>query len=165
MTDRRAFTLIELIVVLSLVSIMLFFAVPRIDQSFFSADARKLSSWILLNTKALKNRAVKEQAVYALYVGLDENRLWTGPVSDRENMPGPGEGEDAFSPAAGARIIDVMFPKDTRISSGTVQIRFYPKGYSDRAIIHVQTGDQTRRSYRIESFLPQVAIRDAYVEF
>lgn len=164
MTDRRAFTLIELIVVLTLVSIMLFFAVPRIDQSFFSADSRKLSSWLAINTRALKNRAVKEQAVYALFVDLDENRLWTGSASDGENTPDPDEAKP-YTPAPGSRITDVMFPQDTRISSGIVQILFYPKGYSDRAIIHVQTGDQTRRSYRIESFLPQVAIRDAYAEF
>jgi len=164
LTDRRAFTLIELIVVLSLVSILMFFAVPRIDPSFFSTDSRKLSSWLQINTKALKNRAVAEQAVYALYVGLDENRLWTGPASDRENIPDPADG-DAFAPDSGSRITDVMFPQDTRISSGTARILFYPKGYSDRAIIHVQTGNQTRKSYRIESFLPQIAIRDAYVEF
>ena len=164
LNDRRGFTLIELIVVISLLSIVLFFAVPRIDPALFSPDSRKLSSWLLLNTRDLKSRAVEEQVVYVLYVGLDENRLWTGRASEAENGPGPA-GENAFDLPPGTRVTDVMFPGDTRISSGIARIHFYPRGYSDRAIIHVRTADQTRRSYRIESFLPQVAIRDAYVEF
>ena len=62
--------------------------------------------------------------------------------------------------------------KITGLDSGNEKIRqeiaiinFYPKGYSDRAVIHVEDGHDNRYSYLIEPFLPHVKIKDEYIEF
>lgn len=162
--NRSAFTLIELIVVITLISVMLFFTVPRLERTFFIKDPRRLSSWLLLNVKDLKSRAVKSQVEQVLYVDLDENKMWTGSANMDETA-GAGSKPEGFSPPPGYRIIDVMFPRDVRVSSGTARIRFYPKGYSDRAVIHVETDENRRVSYVIEPFLPQVTVRDADSQF
>jgi len=92
---NQAFTLIELIVVIALISIVLAFAIPRLDNSFFSNNKRKLSSWILLNVKSLKEKAVREQTKNILVVDIDNNQMWVSsetvsgePVSDESgNSP------------------------------------------------------------------------------
>ncbi|MFP4194666.1 MAG: type II secretion system protein [Desulfobacterales bacterium] len=162
---KKAFTLIELIVVVSLISVMLFFAVPRMDGSFLTDESRKFSGWLLANVKELKTEAVEKQNTMALYVDMDRNQLWKGPASmQEEDFPGP-EDSNRVSLPRGHRLRDVMFSGDIRTADGIVRIYFYPRGYSDRAIIHVRKNDGSVTSYRIESFLPRVAIVSGYEEF
>jgi len=143
---------------------MLFFAVPRLERSLFAGDSKKVSRWILVNAGSLRDKAVQTQKRYILNVDMDSDRFW---ISDEamveEDLPGAREG--GFELPDGQKIIDVIYPGEKRISSGTAGIVFYPKGYSDRAIIHVQDNAGNRRSYCIEPFLPKVKIRDSYVEF
>ena len=35
------------------------------------------------------------------------------------------------------RLVDVEFPTDGKVSTGRVDISFYPQGYSDQALIHL----------------------------
>ena len=136
---------------------MLFFAVPRLHESFFSSDSRKFSAWLQLQVKDLKNRAVENQIQFILFVDVDENRLWAG----RQDM---GEAALAAAKSKGLslsginRLSEVVFAHDHRISAGTAKIRFYPRGYSDQAVIYVQTRGNQRISYEISPFLPDINI-------
>ena len=60
------------------------------------------------------------------------------------------------------RIIDVEFPDNKIISFGQTQIFFYPKGYSDQAMIHLKNKDK-QISFRIEPFLSTVKLFEEYV--
>lgn len=159
--DDEGFTLIELIVVILLISIVLVFAAPRLDVSFFSNQERKLSAWILLTVKSLKETAVKTQTSTTLHIDLDANRMWTsiGEVTDET----PRENEYALP--SGYRLVDVQFPEMDKITRGVAVIRFYKKGYSDKALIHIEDSDDIQSSYLIEPFLPYVKISDTYIEF
>ena len=72
----KGFTLIELIVVISLISIMLFFAIPRFQRNVLSDSTKEVSRWILLKIPNIKERAAREQKRYILHVNLDSNKLW-----------------------------------------------------------------------------------------
>lgn len=159
--DDRGFTLIELIVVILLISIVMVFAAPRLDVSFFSDQERKLSAWILLTVKSLKENAVKTQTLNTLHIDLDANRMWTsmGEVTDET----PRENEYVLP--AGYRLMDVQFPEMDKITREIAVIRFYKKGYSDKALIHIEDNDDIQSSYLIEPFLPHVKISDTYIEF
>jgi len=168
---NKAFTLIELIVVIALISIMLAFAIPRLDNSFFSNNKRKLSSWILLNVKSLKEKAVREQTKNILTVDIDNNQMWVSSETVSGESPESG-GEPVAAPEKneyklpdGFRLMDVEFLNDEKITSGTAEIHFYAQGYSDKALIHIEDRDEHRFSYLIESFLLHVKIEDQYVEF
>ena len=73
---NNGFTLIELIVVISLFSLMLFFAVPRFQFDVLSDHSKKTSRWIMLQVQALKEKSVHDQKRYVLHLSLDSNRLW-----------------------------------------------------------------------------------------
>lgn len=74
-------------------------------------------------------------------------------------------GSDEIHLPEGSSLIDVTFPRDMKVTSGIARIYFYPKGYSDRAIIHVRKKDGSRMSCRIESFLPRASLTEGYEEF
>lgn len=169
--NNQAFTLIELIVVISLISILLAFAIPRLDNSFLTNNKRKLSSWIFLNVKSLKEKAVREQVQYTLIADIDNNRLWiTTGIEFETDSELENEAEESprlaeYKLPNGFLLMDVEFMNDEKVRSGIAEIHFYKKGYSDKAIIHIEDNDNNRFSYLIEPFLLHVKIDNQYVEF
>ena len=85
-TGKRGYTLIELIVVIALISIMLAFAVPRLQESLFADNSKVASRWLMINIPALKTKAVREQTILALRFSLSEAKAW---------VVGPETGEQA----------------------------------------------------------------------
>ena len=169
-SNNSAFTLIELIVVISLISILLAFSIPRLDVSFFSDNERKISSWILINVKALKEKSVKDQTLQILNIDLDNNSMWasSGPITDEEADEVFGEEaarENEYQIPSGYRLVDVEFLNEDKITKGIARIHFYRKGYSDKVLIHIEDSDNDRYSYLIEPFLPHVKIIEEYIEF
>lgn len=157
------FTLIELIVVIALLSIMLFTAVPRF-QEVMTDDTRAVSRWILWSIPELKQQAVTEKYRFTLNVGLNDNKLWiTHETMDEEQLELAADAGYVFP--EDIELLDVEFPDGKIITTGTAEINFYPKGYSDRAIIHVATEDDERLSYFIEPFLTYVKLLDSYVGY
>lgn len=178
--NRQAFTLIEVIVVISLMGVMLFFAAPRMDGFLLQDESRQVSKWIVLNTADLKNKSTQEQKTFILNIDLDDNRF---QIIDASANPSKGAMADGFVDAAmdeefsgenaekrfdlpqGYQLNRVLFPDDRRVSSGVAAVCFYPRGYSDRAIIHITDRQNGRKSYAIEAFLPHVKIHDDHIQF
>lgn len=154
------FTLIELVVVISLISLLLFFSVPRLDISLFSDDQRKLSAWLQLTVKSLKQEAVRKQTGLVLNLDMDENEMWT---STQEEVRATGENEDTpkgnvYRVPEGVHLTGVEFTDQDKITSGIARINFYPKGYSDRATILLEDDQDRRLAYHVEPFLLRVDV-------
>lgn len=178
---ETGFTLIELIVVMSLIGIMLGFAAPQLKSALFQDGTKKVSRWFMVTIPAIKSKAVREQKVMALSISIDEDKVWV--VDPQPPPPQPLEGaedeeEQIKIPQAPApvkqkefelppdtHILDVQFPNQDPISVGEVEIYFYHKGYSDHAIIHLENSDGDRYSFLIEPFLPNIKRIDDYVGF
>jgi general secretion pathway protein H len=162
--ENKAFTLIELIVVMALISILLFFSIPRLDIDIFSDDDRNFSTWIIFTVKSLKEKAQTESVRSVLYVDMDNNLMWSGlEIKPETQEPAPKENQ--YKLPEGMQVLDVEFPGMEEKSSGIAEIYFYPKGYSDKALIHIQDKDHNRNSYVIEPFLTEVKIYDRHIEF
>ncbi|MGA7145298.1 MAG: type II secretion system protein [Desulfobacterales bacterium] len=160
----KGFTFIELIVVISLISIMLFLAIPKFQSSFLSNSTKAVSRWILINIPDLKDKAQKEQKRYVLHVDFDANKLWIA----RETASDEGLQSDkthGYQLPEDVKLLDVEYPDQNTISTGDAQIYFDEKGYSDKAIIHIENNDKERFSFVIEPFLRQVRLYQKYVGF
>ncbi|MBW2639360.1 MAG: prepilin-type N-terminal cleavage/methylation domain-containing protein [Deltaproteobacteria bacterium] len=162
--QNNGFTLIELIVVISLISLMFFFAIPRIQVDILSDNTRKVSRWIMLNVSALKEKAVHDQKRYALHLSLDSNRLWVtnDTLSEEELEEAAATG---YNLPEDIKLLDVEYPDKEKISAGRADIYFYKKGYSDKAMIHITNNDNEVRSFLIEPFLSRVRLYNKYIEF
>ena len=150
--------------VISLISLMFFFAIPRIQVDILSDNTRKVSQWIMLNISSLKEKAVHDQKRYVLHLSLDSNRLWVS-----NDTMSAEELEDAaaigYNLPEDIKLLDVEYPDKEKISAGRADIYFYKKGYSDKAIIHIKNNDNEVLSFLIEPFLSRARLYNKYLEF
>ncbi len=156
------FTLIEVMVVISLTCIVFFFFLPRFQNPFQPDDTKTASRWIMLKVKSLKEKSVHEQKHNLLHINLDSNRMWTTEGSMPEKELREAE-EKSYRLPESIRVIDVEFPGENQVSTGTAIIAFYKRGYSDYAIIHLENSDRKQLSFIIEPFMPGVSFHDKYV--
>lgn len=180
------FTLIELIVVMTLITIMLGFATPQLRSVLFVDGTKKTSRWMMITIPAIKTKAIREQELMVLGISMDQNNMWVvdpqppptekntdeddelKDLADLENADNLKEGpakQNIFKFPSDVHIIDVEFPNEDLISMGEVEINFYPQGYSDHAIIHLEDNDGNRFSFLIEPFLSNIKRIDDYVRF
>lgn len=150
--------------VISLISLMFFFAIPRIPVDALSDNTRKVSRWIMLNVSALKEKAIHDQKNYVLHLSLDSNRLWvTSEIMSEEEL------EEAaaigYNLPEDIKLLDVEYPDKEKIPVGQADIYFYKKGYSDKAIIHITNNDNEVLSFLIEPFLSRARLYNKYLEF
>ncbi len=153
--NAQGFTLIELIVVITLISIMLFFAVPKFGSQFLIDESKATARWIMINVPALKARAVRDHKLYALQISFSRNKFWiiNETMSEEEQVLAEEKGYDL---PEGIRIIDVEYPGDQKITSGLADIYFYAAGYSDKALIHLGNDKGEELFFHIEPFLSKI---------
>jgi len=161
---NNGFTLIELIVVMALISLMLFIALPRFQGTLLLDNTKKVSRWITSQVQALKASAVQGQKRYVLHVSLDFNKIWATNASMSEDEI-QNALQNAFQLPADVKLIDVEYPDDEKVAVGRADISFYQAGYSDMAMIHIENSDYEKLSFAIEPFLPRVRIHQKYVGF
>ena len=160
---ESGFTLLELIVVITLLGIMLVFTVPRFHDTLFVDESKKSARWIIGKVRALKEAAIRNQTTYSLHIDLDTQRYW----ETDESM----STEDRESAALGAvslpgdlKIADIEYPFRGKINSGQANITFYKTGYTDKLLIHLQD-DAEYISFLIEPFLSEVTTFETYASF
>ena len=159
----HGFTLIELIVVISLIGLMLFFSLPRLQNNPFLDDSKKSARWLIGKIQALKESSIRDQKQYALHIDLDSGRIWETNESmspeDQENSA-----LNSYALPEDVRIMDVEYPAKEKITSGQAEITFYKAGYTDKAFVHMQEGE-TYLSFLIEPFLSNVQVIEKYEGF
>ena len=161
---HHGFTLIELIVVIALLSIMLVISIPRFHNVLVADSAGKTSRWFIGTTKALRESALKEQKRYTLHIDVDAGTLWTSDASMTEEAILEASSSGYRLPDD-VRLLDVEFPVNGKVSTGRADILFYPQGYSDQALIHLDGEDSVSLTYSIEPFLSEIGIYETYKSY
>jgi len=158
------FTLIELIVVISLIGLMLFFSLPRLQDNPFLDDSKQSSRWLIGKVQSLKESAIREQKQYSLHFDLDSGRIWeTNESMSAEDIDSEAL-NNSYSLPDDMRIIDIEYPQKGKIVAGPAEIIFYKAGYTDKALVHMQEGD-LYLSFLIEPFLSKVQFFESYASF
>ncbi len=174
-SEKGGFTLIEIVVVVSLIALMLVFSFPKLS-GFLSVDNKnQVIRWLIAQRTILRTSAVREQAPYLLRVNISDNQMSTmplaGTVASGDDLFADGNGETAskkirqkYTCGGDLEIISVVLPDDETILSGTVDIVFFERGYCQQAIIQMKDGDD-RFSIHIEPFLPRVVVYEGNIKF
>ncbi|MBN1535010.1 MAG: type II secretion system protein [Spirochaetes bacterium] len=159
------FTLIELMVVVTIFAIIAMVAVPRLSRLFSSRSENMsfLTKYIAkTHDDAFLNARIDFLAIHLHKGETDmDAKDPAGEIFARRNavsVLNMKEGVYVDSPRAllqpyefpdSFRIEEVVLRTGEVISEGNVVIPFYPQGYSDNAILHVVTNDDERWSVRI----------------
>lgn len=160
---NSGFTLIELIVVVTLLGLMLFFSLPRLQNNPFLDDTKKSSRWLIGKIQTLKESAIRDQKRYTLHFDLDSGRVWeTHESMSPENLENAEL--ESYELPDNIRIIDIEYPTKGKIYSGQAEITFYKAGHTDKALVHMQD-DDTDLSFLIEPFLSDVQLFEQYAGF
>ncbi len=161
--QSHGFTLLELIVVITLLGIMLVFTVPRFHDTLFIDEGKKSARWIIGKVRALKEAAIRNQKRYTLHIDLDTQRYWETDESmsaeDRESAA-----LSAVSLPGDLKIADIEYPIRGKINSGRADITFYKTGYTDKLLIHLED-DTEYISFLIEPFLSELTRYETYASF
>ena len=159
----NGFTLIELIVVMALLGIMLMFSIPRFHEALFVDDTQKSSWWIIGKVQSLKEMSIRNQKQYVLHIDLGTDRIWeTDESMSAENLESAAL--SAYVLPGDIKILDVEFPSAGKITSGQADITFFKAGYTDKALIHMQEGNN-QFTFLIEPFLTKVKLLEKYATF
>ena len=160
---NSGFTLIELIVVVALLGLMLFFSLPRLQNNPFLNDTKKSSRWLINKVQTLKESAIRDQKQYTLHFDLDSGLMWE---THESMLPEDIEKAvmDGYQLPEDLSIVDIEYPTKGKVYSGQVEINFFKAGYTNKALIHMQS-DDTYLSFLIEPFLPGVQIFEKYASF
>jgi len=151
------FTLLELIVVILLLTILLGFAIPAFQGRILTGSQESVARELMSAVKKLKIAALRRQNVQTLHLNLDQGRLWVTQEGNDDDPEEPAR-QSEWSLPNNARIAQVRFPGDRETRSGTVEIRFYPQGYSDRAILRLAGEGGKNTDLIIEAFLPMAMV-------
>jgi prepilin-type N-terminal cleavage/methylation domain-containing protein len=156
------FTLIELVVVISLISLVLFFAFPRFQATVLQDSTKQVSRWIVFKVQGLKEKAIREQRLYVLHIDLDANMMWIthGAMSEEERQTAQANG---YRLPNDIKLLDVEYADEIKASAGQADIHFYAKGFSDKAVVHIENSRNQKRSFVIEPFLSRVRMYQKYV--
>jgi prepilin-type N-terminal cleavage/methylation domain-containing protein len=158
------FTLMELIVVTCLLSLFLMFSIPRL-QSVLPTDHLNATVRMIIATVAeLKNNAVQYSRLYNLHLDMDQRLVWVTheAMTDAELQTAKKNG---FRLPADVRMLDVEFPYAGKASSGSAEIVFSSRGYSSKALIHMQGKGGGPVSLLIEPFMPGVGYYGRRITF
>jgi len=162
---EKGFTLVELVVVIALMSIMLVVAVPRFSAFLTTDDTDEALRWLIIKTRYLKERAVSDQRNYSLHVDMGNSRLYI----TNEAMETEEELQEAvkngYELPEYLRVLDVEFFGTGIMTAGTATVQFNRRGYSDRAIIHMEDDEGQQYSIAIEPFLSRIRIDEHYASF
>ena len=122
---NSGFTLIKLIAIVSIIGFMLFFSIPRLQESIFIDQTKKVSRLIMLQVRSLKERAVSDNKLYTLHISIDKNRMWVTNESMSEDEIQNAE-QKGYDLSGDVKVLDVEYPVRGTISSGTADIFCIP---------------------------------------
>ncbi len=173
--DNGGFTLIEIVVVVSLISLILVFSFPQLSGFLTVNNKNKAVRWLIAQRTVLRAKALEEQARYVLRVDINGNRILAMPMPEASLSEATTSqftdknlsavtAQDEFICSGDLDIVGVAFPDGQPDIFQTADIIFSEKGYCDRAVIHMKDGG-TRFSIYFPPFLPRVVVYDGHIKF
>ena len=177
---KKGFTLIEIIIVVTVLSIMGMLVAPRLSS--FLGDERKNFKLITgIIAKTYDDAFIhgnNNYLVFHLYEpGEEEGDEEREDVFLRDNAVSvlvrqEGKFIDHSRKSLRFRqfsedfmLEDVILGSGTKITEGNVLVPFYPQGYSDNVIVHIRTGDDEVWSLRIYKHLKEPDVKYGYRTF
>lgn len=181
--NNDGFSLLEIIIVLTILSIMSILVVPRVSHYLSSSRTNFITATTMI-AKTFDDSVLNNNLNF-LIIHLHERDL-DFTDDDTQGVLHRTNGLSVANLDENKRFVDstnkllsrqlfndsfilkkVLFTDGTSMSSGNVIVPFYPQGYSDNLIIHILVNNTDEWSIRIDKFQKEPVIQrgfDVYVE-
>ncbi len=178
--DNSGLTLIEIMVIITLLSIITAAAVPKIS-GFFSNKRENFAIFTGIITKVFDDSFLNDKTNY-LVVHLfeaseSEEETESGEIFSRQNgLSVVNLIDDKFVENErnifhfkqfpdSFKIEEVILASGESITMGSVMIPFYPQGSSDNIIFHILTDDSEKYSIRLYKYIKEPEVTLDYIYF
>jgi len=153
------FTLVELIVVITIISVMLFFCVPLFTGARIFRDTNTETRRLVQLIQSLKQKSIEKKQDFFLHISMDPPGVWVTDSTMDEEALEKARGNSVFT---GLDITRIEWPGN--ILSSSRGILFSKKGYSDRVIVQLNDGEE-EVCLKIEPFLLEVEVIKGQLSF
>ena len=161
--NAKAYTLVELAIVVFLIGLMLVLAIPRVQHSVLRDDLKSATLRMVGVVREMRDMAVRNQKGFRLHFDMESNQYWVEwdpmTIEEREearkhasNLPGD------------IRVLDVYCRGIGKKEMGEAVIHFTKKGYMEQAVIHLGVNQERAHTIVLSPFVGTVKTHDTYVE-
>ncbi len=158
--DEAAFTLMELLVVCTLISIMLVISIPNMRSSLFTDPIRVSTRKVVGTVKGLREKAVRKQQSVILNLDMEEGGFWY----DKEQLGGDDEVKiSEFVLPSSVKIVDVWTKSGGNVAYGSYELWISKRGYMDHTVITLGDDSGASVSIILSPFLGSIKVVDEYV--
>lgn len=161
---KRGFTLIELVVALSIIGLVLLLSFPRV-QHLFGDDLRNASRHLIGTIRYLYNEASASKKIYRLNYDLAEKKYWITVLDEEGKFVSADDAmaKRTFLPRK-IQFQDIYTLHNGKVTEGEVFTQFYPEGRVDRTVIHLKETDKNLMTLIVNPLTGKVAVHDSYIE-
>jgi prepilin-type N-terminal cleavage/methylation domain-containing protein len=161
-SNNRAFTLIELVVVIFIMALLASLVIPRIERFLSHGDTNKAIRQMRAMVRYLAGMSIATRSSYLLYYDLKEGTCWVGrPNAEGEIIK---EQEMLTRPLHlpyGVKFKDLSTPRGFQ-KEGVAYTEFFPSGWVEDTLIHLE-GDSIV-TVRLLPLTGEVKVYEGYVE-
>jgi prepilin-type N-terminal cleavage/methylation domain-containing protein len=156
------FTLVELLLVIALVGVVLFLAVPATRDTLTAGKLKKASRELIGLERKLRVEAVRDQTDYILCIDIPSATYWV-ITSDMTPERLSEVKEAARQLPTGITILDIVGEKNQKKSAGEVKIKFGKNNLCPPLVIHLAE-EENKMTLVVNPFLGITKIYDKYVD-
>lgn len=164
--DVKGFTLLELIVVCTLIGIMLTISVPSLRSAFFTNPLKSTARQVVGTINEVRQKAVRNQEPYNLHFSQIENRIWYEKIH-RDQEEDPEENEEK------PRLEELLFPESVQLSkiwlkesgissSSETTLYISKKGYMEHTAILLSDDFDNSLSVQCYPFTDPMTVSDEF---
>jgi len=162
--NSKGFTLIELVVVVTLIVIMIGLTLPQIRNTLLSDALKRTALRMVGVAKILRDEAVREQKTYGLRLDMVRQQYWVGFTAMTEEAQVLAR-KNAEKLPSNVQILDVWFKEGGKVSEGEAVILFFKQGHVQPSAIHLGDDDGRRFTVVLSPFGGKVNVLEKYVDF
>jgi prepilin-type N-terminal cleavage/methylation domain-containing protein len=163
---EEGFTLLELIVVMTLIGLMLSISIPSLREAFFTDPLKSTTRKVIGLVTAVRELAVRSQQPYLLHIDRLENRIWY----EKEFVTAPDQQKSTQKEA------EVKFPESVRISGiaagsdiassqDQAVIWISKQGYMEDTVIRIEDKQGNHLNVQFYAFLDPALVSDQVTSF
>lgn len=160
---ERGFTLLELIVVCTLIGIMLSFSIPSLRTALFTDPLKSTARNLIGLTNGVRQLAVRQQQPYLLHIDEGEKRIWfekeTGTTTGKVEKADENHREKQLRLPETVRITGVWLAEDKQAQDQTA-LWISKQGYMERTRVGLEDDEGNRLVVQFFPFLDAATVAE-----